>query len=230
MPAANTTGGVNFKMSSVYHGDGFWMKGVGSQIYNYIYIADSANDPKFRINNLGIASFYENTYFYSDIYFVSTASGIIQHDIDDKDISIKVKGTGAIKMYVDGAEIMSIDDIYTRINTANVEFNNSYLAEVSSISAPSDVDLQIIADASDYRGIKFTAGTGGIVLSIWSTIVRVSSAVVFEMEGSTFRVKTTKTPASSSAAGTMGDICSDSNYLYRWFATNQVKRIAWSSF
>lgn len=50
-PTTNGTGGVQFTMSSVYHGIGFYMKGVGSQAYDYIKVANSSDYNVFRVSN-----------------------------------------------------------------------------------------------------------------------------------------------------------------------------------
>ncbi|MFA6065260.1 MAG: hypothetical protein WCW44_04890 [archaeon] len=43
------------------------------------------------------------------------------------------------------------------------------------------------------------------------------------------RIRTAKTPASATAAGTQGDICWDANYVYICVATNSWKRVAIST-
>jgi hypothetical protein len=45
------------------------------------------------------------------------------------------------------------------------------------------------------------------------------------VSGDTLNIATTRTPASSSAAGTTGDICWDANFIYVCTATNTWKRI-----
>lgn len=52
---------------------------------------------------------------------------------------------------------------------------------------------------------------------------------VVDVLGDTIRLRTSKTPASATAAGNAGDICWDANYLYVCVATNTWKRMALSS-
>lgn len=47
-----------------------------------------------------------------------------------------------------------------------------------------------------------------------------------DMAGSTFRVRTARTPASAGASGNQGDICWDGDFIYVATATNTWKRVA----
>ena len=51
-----------------------------------------------------------------------------------------------------------------------------------------------------------------------------------DVNGDLFRLRTAKTPSSSSATGNAGEFCWDSTYLYICTATNTWKRVAWSTF
>jgi hypothetical protein len=57
-----------------------------------------------------------------------------------------------------------------------------------------------------------------------------SSPYYFQCDGDTLRLNTQRTPASSSADGYVGEICTDSNYIYVCIATNTWTRVALSSF
>lgn len=50
-----------------------------------------------------------------------------------------------------------------------------------------------------------------------------------DVNGDMIRIRTDKTPATSSSAGIAGEICFDGNYLYRCVATNTWKRVALST-
>lgn len=58
----------------------------------------------------------------------------------------------------------------------------------------------------------------------------ISSGVGLHIGGSTMRLDTARTPASSTATGNTGEHCWDANYFYVCVATNSWKRIALSSF
>lgn len=63
-------------------------------------------------------------------------------------------------------------------------------------------------------------GSGNVGVGTNAPTARLDNA------GDTYRQRTTRTPASSSAAGNFGDICWDANYLYICVATNTWKRSA----
>jgi hypothetical protein len=54
----------------------------------------------------------------------------------------------------------------------------------------------------------------------------ISSGVGLHLSGSTLRLGTARTPASSTATGNQGEVCWDSSYLYVCIATNTWRRIA----
>lgn len=56
-----------------------------------------------------------------------------------------------------------------------------------------------------------------------------SPTAKFDVNGDTFRLRSSRTPASANAAGNAGDICWDSNYIYVCIATNTWRRIAHES-
>ena len=53
-----------------------------------------------------------------------------------------------------------------------------------------------------------------------------SATAALDVNGNTFRLRTNRTPATSSASGNAGDICWDASYLYICTATNTWRRIA----
>jgi hypothetical protein len=57
----------------------------------------------------------------------------------------------------------------------------------------------------------------------------ISSGAGMHLAGSTVRVGTSRTPASSTATGNTGEICWDSNYVYVCTNTNTWRRAALSS-
>jgi hypothetical protein len=60
-------------------------------------------------------------------------------------------------------------------------------------------------------------------------IATTSPTAKLDVNSNIIRLRTSKTPASASAAGNAGDICWDSNYVYICVATNTWKRAALSS-
>lgn len=83
--------------------------------------------------------------------------------------------------------------------------------------------------------ILFTADTARLLISgsgqvgIATTSPTISDGVGVDINGKILRLRTSKTPASASASGNVGEICWDSNYLYICTATNTWRRVAHSS-
>jgi hypothetical protein len=80
-------------------------------------------------------------------------------------------------------------------------------------------------------GLGTNTDSGGYVriqTALAKTLVerfRVTNTGLVEVTGDTLAVRTTRTPASSSAAGTTGEICWDANYVYVCTATNTWRRM-----
>lgn len=67
-------------------------------------------------------------------------------------------------------------------------------------------------------------------LGIGTNNPTISSGVGLHIGGSTMRLGTARTPASSTATGNTGEICWDSSYLYVCVAANSWRRIALTTF
>jgi hypothetical protein len=72
----------------------------------------------------------------------------------------------------------------------------------------------------------FIAPNGSVGVTTYPAI---SDGAGIDLNGKILRIRTDKTPASSSAPGYNGEICWDANYLYICTATDTWKRIALSS-
>jgi len=66
-------------------------------------------------------------------------------------------------------------------------------------------------------------------VGIGTSTPSVSSGVGLHISGSTLRLGTSRTPASSTATGNTGEVCWDSSYLYVCVNTNTWRRIAHST-
>jgi hypothetical protein len=62
------------------------------------------------------------------------------------------------------------------------------------------------------------------VVGVGTSSPSLSSGVGIHNAGSTFRLATSRTPASSTATGNTGEICWDSTYMYVCVATNTWRR------
>jgi len=78
---------------------------------------------------------------------------------------------------------------------------------------------------SDATAQSYFAGNIGI----GTTAPAVSSGVGLHISGSTLRLGTSRTPASSTATGNTGEICWDASYLYVCVSANTWRRISHSS-
>jgi len=76
--------------------------------------------------------------------------------------------------------------------------------------------------------IFYTVSTGDTTTT-GTERARIDKWGKFDMSGSTFRLRSSETPASASAPGNEGDVCFDVNYMYRCVATNTWKRTALNS-
>jgi hypothetical protein len=94
-------------------------------------------------------------------------------------------------------------------------------------------DIRFFVDAA--AGNQFQGGTAAAMLSsagnfgIGTSSPTLSSGTGLHCAGSTFRLGTARTPASSTATGNTGEICWDASYLYVCVNTNTWRRIAHST-
>jgi hypothetical protein len=99
-------------------------------------------------------------------------------------------------------------------------FNASANYGVRIINPPAGANNWAIY--SDATAQSYFAGNVGI----GTTGPTISSGVGLHLAGSTLRLGTARTPASSTATGNQGEVCWDSSYLYVCIATNTWRRIA----
>jgi hypothetical protein len=78
---------------------------------------------------------------------------------------------------------------------------------------------------SDATAQSYFAGSIGVGV----TSPTLSSGIGIHCGGSTFRLATSRTPASSTATGNAGEICWDASYLYVCVNTNTWRRVAHST-
>ena len=110
---------------------------------------------------------------------------------------------------------------------------------VITVSAGSAAAPAIVASGDSNTGIAFDTDTlifstdGNERLRVDSTgnvgIDAASPTAKLDINADTIRLRTAKTPASSSDTGNAGDICWDSSYLYICTATDTWRRIAHST-
>jgi hypothetical protein len=106
---------------------------------------------------------------------------------------------------------------------------------VNCFNASTNYGVRIVAPAaganswaiySDATAQSYFAGNVGI----GTANPTISSGVGLHLDGSTLRLGTARTPASSTATGNQGEICWDSSYLYVCVSTNNWRRILLSTF
>lgn len=96
-------------------------------------------------------------------------------------------------------------------------------------------NLHMSGTAQNYIAGNVGIGSGKTVpataLDVAGVITVTASAgmAALDINGDTFRVRTARTPASSTAAGNAGEVCWDSTYLYICTAANTWRRIAHST-
>lgn len=82
---------------------------------------------------------------------------------------------------------------------------------------------------SNAGGVVLMSLLNSGVIGVGVTSPALSSGVGIHSAGSTFRLATSRTPASSTATGNTGEICWDSSYLYVCVATNTWRRLLHST-
>jgi hypothetical protein len=99
----------------------------------------------------------------------------------------------------------------------------------------SDTGVDVLAPTINLysEGIFKVAVGGSSALSISTAlncaIGNLAATAKLDVQGNTIRLRTSRTPASATAAGNTGDICWDSSYIYVCVATNTWKRTALST-
>lgn len=95
---------------------------------------------------------------------------------------------------------------------------------INTTISSSDGNTTFTTDETGTNAGRLVGRTGGLIRFIIDAVGKPTFL------NSVINIATTNTPASSSASGTLGDICYDSNYLYICIATNTWKRIALVAF
>lgn len=133
----------------------------------------------------------------------------------------------------------AIDTFYNSYTThvggnQHIDWTNS--TDVFKLSSAGDTLIDVIS-TDNYAQIKVAdpGGTLYIATNNGSYSLKMGTDTIYltdgniDTTGETIRIRTSFTPASSSASGNAGTFCSDSSYLYRHDGT-QWKRIAWQTF
>lgn len=93
-------------------------------------------------------------------------------------------------------------------------------ATTGTLNLYADTNIQMTGD-TNVDGELSTTGNLGAGTS--------SPTAIIDADGNTLRLRSARTPASASATGNAGDVCFDSNYMYRCVSTNTWKRVALST-
>ena len=139
----------------------------------------------------------------------------------------KANSVGSTTLYIDNSAVSALN------NEATIKFSVDAGASVTvggaSISAQNvdatyahtDLVFRTFGGSLSERMRITSGGNVGIGTTTPSALLDVNS--------NTMRLRTSRTPASASAAGNAGDICWDASYLYICIATNTWRRIALSA-
>lgn len=76
------------------------------------------------------------------------------------------------------------------------------------------------------QGVSALMVHGNGSVGVRTSSPTISSGNGIDLNGSTIRQRTARTPASAGAAGNQGEQCWDANYLYVCIATNTWRRVA----
>lgn len=111
------------------------------------------------------------------------------------------------------------------------------ICELIDVDAPADIrnsSALSIGYDTNYNGVKAGYGGLGMIGSAYvggSVGIGLSTGATAKLDisGDTLRLRTARTPASATAAGNVGDICWDANFVYVCVATNTWRRAALSA-
>lgn len=124
--------------------------------------------------------------------------------------------TGELSLFANTGEDFDLGAVYIQVKDSGGNY----------------VQLELVSDAGG--GDQFLAlyelGSGnfrGFVIN--DSIPNLSDGAGLDVNGKLIRIRTNKTPSSASDTGHAGEICADSNYIYRCVATNSWKRAALST-
>lgn len=103
----------------------------------------------------------------------------------------------------------------------NGTISNTYGIQIGNLTGGTQASAPYAIFSTDPNARTYLNGNVGLGTTV--PTARLDNA------GDTYRQRTSRTPASASAAGNTGDICWDANYLYTCVATNTWKRSALST-
>lgn len=238
-PTSNSTGGVQFKMSSVYHGIGFHMTGVAGQGYDYVKIDNSSGVSLLRLTEGGAFYFKTNGFNISNAssssLFYTTSSTVVSYVSFQANagINLAASGSNTINATQGSLDMIAVGEFNLSVDASeSIKLDGNGLAITTpGIAASGTVT---ITGNSIKSSVSFAVGTNGSYPISFSTntlarmTIRADGAVEINrliVNSNYMNIILPKTPASASATGSEGDICWNSSYIYVCVATNTWKRV-----
>lgn len=169
----------------------------------------------------------------SDGKITAAAGNVI---LDSRGVNIQANIPAAGDDYTETSAVNFRDSttlvsaVYHSVSTSKVA-SLLYLETVPLASNDSRIELSARAATSKAGRIKFSVSdnNGATVKTATLTTTSFDVQAKLVIGSDTFNMATTKTPASASATGTMGDWCWDTGFIYICTATNTWKRVAIST-
>ena len=152
------------------------------------------------------------------LVFKTTAIGAV-----DPTERMRIDSSGRLSVFIASATstntpILSLTDSVLCDFIVNLERGTSLANSLTRLTCANSL-LAINLGGSERARID---GSGRLLVGTSSD----SGGALFQVNDDRIRISTAKTPASASAAGTAGEICWDTNYIYVCTATNTWKRTA----
>ena len=151
---------------------------------------------------------YDGTGYQQSSYFGFTVDGAVSSGVVPTALVI---GTGTASY---GTEVMRI--------------TSGGKVGIGTTGPKGKLDVAGGLSIGSYAGVN-TPPSNGMIISDNVGIGTDSPTALLDINSDILRLRTSKTPASASAAGNTGDFCWDANYLYICVATNTWRRVAHNS-
>jgi hypothetical protein len=189
----------------------------------------SGNAARVRLTDTGItnASFNTLSIFAADQnrfgMGVGSSTATFSHIVIDGTTGGVGIGTTTPsgRLHVNGNRLV-VDNAFAAQSAIQFSSNGTETAVFYRPASSTDMRLFVTGSPS---GDVMTWTQGGNV-GIGTASPTISSGVGLHLSGSTLRLGTARTPASSTATGNQGEVCWDTSYLYVCIATNTWRRIA----
>jgi len=170
------------------------------------------------VNMTEWAAYFKNNYSGGGGIFVGLLNGVLSGTVLSKGLVI---GAGALGTTVN-SEIEVANFGFKTINSVSLSVRG-YRTAAGSDWTTSAINLGMDVDNTKRAGANMWFHANGNIGFGTNALLPTAPVDIF---GDTIRLRTTRTPASATAAGNTGDVCWDATHIYVCINTNTWRRIA----